>query len=426
MSNKFIPSFQSQTLAVFVLFIVFDGLYVTDQLIPYLMPVRYILFCVLGFGLLSFCWFLYKTKKIKKSHLTVTYFHLILLAYGLVFSSLNDGLLLASFRVYSFAFLAVFLTLFVMVEATKNEAYAEQNRTNQQSSLSKRRKINFNTFFLCLLILTPIAFYFLNILELSPTPRLNFDLEGSPRYLQSTSKLFGIGAIVFFHLAFSKSRWISAIYFLFAIILTFMSGLGGARGEFLVTLIILFLVSARNFRNRKTILLTFLLFGAGVGGWLYFGDRLNNLLIYERLSAVGLGDFGLRDVFFMQSMSLMDNKMECVLVGCGFNYFQVYYGHDYGGYPHNIFVELLITYGALAGGLIILLTCIGVAFGFLGPHNRTPVYWVLLYFLGISLKSGSLLDLTSIPSLVFFVYLALLASNRVYVKNSMQMMRVNT
>ena len=47
--------------------------------------------------------------------------------------------------------------------------------------------------------------------------------------------------------------------------------------------------------------------------------------------------------------------IDCALIGCGFNYFQVHFGFGPGGYPHNVFAELLITFGIPMGGLMVLL-----------------------------------------------------------------------
>ena len=191
-----------------------------------------------------------------------------------------------------------------------------------------------------------------------------------------------------------------------------MSALGGARGEFLIGLIVLSLILLRNLNKKRMVVIAiFLTFSLGLV-LINYWELIETLLIFERLAVVGLGNYGSRDTLLFQSLDLLSDRIDCVLIGCGLNYFQIYYGYDYGMYPHNAFAELLITFGVPLGGLIIFLVCTGSAFGFLSIYSRSPLFWILLFFLGVSMKSGSLLGLTTLTSLIFFSYLGLLALSK--------------
>lgn len=420
MNKRFVPSFQSQMFAAFLIICVLDGLYITDQLITYLIPLRYALFSVFGIGLINYFWSLYKSKKIRKNQFYTIFFHLILLFYGLLLGLVNGGYFLAGIRDYLFAFIAVFFTLFVILEVNRNSLYLFSLTTNSWPISSMLNKIDFNYFFVLLLILSPILLYLLDVIQLSPIPNINFDIGAGEIYQQSTSGLFAVGSILLFYFALiAQNRLSLTIYLLFSLITIILSALGGARGEFIIGLIVLSLIILRNI-NKKRMLLIAICLSLIVGLILInYWDIITDLLIFERIAVIGLGNYGSRDILLLQSLDLFSDRIDCVLIGCGLNYFQIHFGYEYGMYPHNVFAELLITYGIPLGGLIIFLVCAGSAFGFLSIYSRSPLFWILLFFLGVSLKSGSLLGLTTLPTIIFFTYLGVLALSRFisYFKN---------
>jgi hypothetical protein len=192
--------------------------------------------------------------------------------------------------------------------------------------------------------------------------------------------------------------------------MTGLCGLGGARGELLICiLVMIFLLFSFSTRKRNLFLIV-ACFAASFYFFSFFSQTIDGLLITQRLLVFGSGNFGLRDQLLIQSFHLLSDRVDCALIGCGFNYFQVHFGNGYGMYPHNVFAELLITFGIPLGGALIFLVCLGAAFGFLTSIKRTPLFWVLLYFLGINLKSGSLLGLTSIPVLLYFTHIGIFST----------------
>lgn len=413
MNKLYVPSFQSQMLAAFLIVSVLDGLYINNQLITYFVPLRYALLFIFGIGLLSYFWSLYKVKKIRKNQFYAIFFHLTLLFYGLFLGFVNGGIFLASNRDYLFAFIAVFFTLFVILEVNRNSLYLLSLTSNSWPISSVLKNINFNSFFILLLIISPLILYFFNAIDLSPIPNINFEIGVGNLYQQSTSGLFSVGSILLFYFALITQKRLSTIIFLFFSLITiFLSALGGARGEFLIGLIVLSLILLRNLNKKRMVVIAiFLTFSLGLV-LINYWELIETLLIFERLAVVGLGNYGSRDTLLFQSLDLLSDRIDCVLIGCGLNYFQIYYGYDYGMYPHNAFAELLITFGVPLGGLIIFLVCTGSAFGFLSIYSRSPLFWILLFFLGVSMKSGSLLGLTTLTSLIFFSYLGLLALSK--------------
>ena len=121
-------------------------------------------------------------------------------------------------------------------------------------------------------------------------------------------------------------------------------------------------------------------------------------------------NFGYRDVLLIQSFELLSNRLDCLLIGCGFNYFQIHYDYSFGLYPHNAFEELIITFGILIGVPLILIVLLGCIRGYFTKLGNTFIFYVLFYFLCISLKSGNLLTITAIPSILYLSYICLKGS----------------
>ncbi len=399
-------------MAAFIILIVLDGLYITDRLIALFVPIRYGL---LGFILAGSGTFLLSKLKlgaIKKNQFYAIVFHLILLSYGLFLSSINGGYVLFESRELMYTFLALFLTLALTLELNRNSIFFNWSISNASSIKYYKGQINLNLFLIILLIISPFLLYIFDAVELRPIPRINFDLSAADGgYLQATSKFFGLGAILLLFIALQEKTLTLSIFFLsISFVMLGLSGLGGARGEFLICILVMFFLLFSFPTRKKNLFLILTCFGALFYFFSFFAETLDGLKIVQRFSVLGSGNFGARDQLLIQSFHLLGERLDCALIGCGFNYFQVHFGYGYGTYPHNVFAELLITFGVPLGGAVVILVCMGVAFGFLNSIKRTPLFWVFLYFLGINLKSGSLLGLTSIPVLLYFSHIGIFAT----------------
>jgi len=81
-------------------------------------------------------------------------------------------------------------------------------------------------------------------------------------------------------------------------------------------------------------------------GYYFFADALtDDFAIVKRMSAFADGDLGSRDVLFYQAIDLLFDNTGCMVFGCGFEFFQKYYGYESGMYPHNVLVEFIVVYG---------------------------------------------------------------------------------
>lgn len=409
MTKKFVPSFQSQIMAAFLMLIVLDGLYINDQMITFFVPVRYGLLGVVLVGIGIFFLSKLQVGAIKKSQFHTLVFHLMLLLYGLFLSSVNGGFVLFETRDLLFTLFSLFLTFVLILEFNSNSTYLNSSIISPPPSNFYAQLINFNLFLIILLIFSPLILYIFDAIELRPIPRINFDRSSDASlYLQATSRFFGLGAILFLFFALQKKSLALSIFFLsFSFVMSGLCSLGAARGELLISILVMIFLLFSFLVRKRNLFLIVICFAASFGFFSVFSETLDDLLITQRLLVFGSGNFGLRDQLLIQSFHLLIDRVDCALIGCGFNYFQVHFGNDYGMYPHNVFAELLITFGIPLGGSLMLLVCLGAAFGFLTSIKRTPLFWVLLYFLGINLKSGSLLGLTSIPVLLYFTHIGI-------------------
>ena len=87
LKKKFVPSFQSQIFAAFLIVLVLEGLYITEQLITLFLPIRYVIFLFLLTGLFLYVVSIIKVGSLRKNQVYSVVFHLFLLSYGLFFKS---------------------------------------------------------------------------------------------------------------------------------------------------------------------------------------------------------------------------------------------------------------------------------------------------------------------------------------------------
>lgn len=178
-----------------------------------------------------------------------------------------------------------------------------------------------------------------------------------------------------------------SLYGVLTLLFVAFSFLAGGRGELLAGLfvILLALLSDRRFRIFAVLSLVVLAGFLMASNWVTVFD---DLVVLKRFRVVFEGDYGYRDVLLGQVVDLLKNEPGCALLGCGPGYFQEYYGHDFGLYPHNHFAEALVIFGlplvvlglaaALRGGLL-----------YYGKVGKLDLFLlVFIYSLLVSLKSG--------------------------------------
>jgi len=252
----------------------------------------------------------------------------------------------------------------------------------------------YSGWFLCYIFLGLLVTLAVGGLELSFPPAFYFasfkDGVDEQFYSQATSEFFGLGAIAAAYVTKTMSpgwkRYISGILiFLFL----GLSLLGGGRGDSLGAVIIVvgyfLLVSPMK---------TFLRMGVVTAASLFLirdWQCLEQLAIYDRLAVFGEGDLGMRDILLSEVVSLSSQEPLCLLTGCGFGYFQTYFGYEFGMYPHNFLAEALIVFGMPLTALGLITCAYGLKLYFISLGRIDFLVLFFSYYLIIKLKGGDIL-----------------------------------
>lgn len=218
-------------------------------------------------------------------------------------------------------------------------------------------------------------------------------------YSQGISKFYGLAGIATtWSAARAKSSSGRKILYALSVLFVFLSFFGGGRGDFLAAVIVIILIMLSN-SWRGAIAATLLAIIFLVLFFEYI-PRLSDDFVAARRFAVLLAgsNFGMRDILFDESLHIITNEFECFFFGCGFAYFQDYYGYRFGLYPHNILLESVITWGM---PLVIVLGFL-FALGLLTSDRNYFLTWAGLFFALIGMKSGDVLGSWFALSFVYY------------------------
>ena len=397
---------------VMLLLIIMKGLYINDTLISLIKPIRYSLLTVVAFLLAIPFVTLLKSGKFRTNSFIVMYIHLFLIGYALLLAWLNGGIKLIETELYFFLVLSVFFTVSIFYSINEYNYFLLDKIKNNlplKFSIPTNHKLLGVFFIFSLLII-----YFSGAITLDPYPIFAFDIVEiiNLNYLQGTTSYFALGAIFFFFLVCaSPNKFTKFCFLVIALIFLYFSMAGGARGDFAIGLFVIILIMFKFFSVRWIIITVFFLSGLVMLILSFELIDFSNFIMIRRFTGLFANEnFGYRDVLLIQSFELLSNRLDCLLIGCGFNYFQIYYNYSFGQYPHNVFAELIITFGIFISLPLILIVLLGCIRGYFTKLGNTFIFYVLFYFLGISLKSGNLLTITAIPSILYFSYIGLKGS----------------
>lgn len=220
-------------------------------------------------------------------------------------------------------------------------------------------------------------------------------------YSLGISNFFGLAAVAAAFLASREVRkGLSFLGVCMVVLFLLLSMLGGGRGESLAAFGVVFLLVTRKIWLAAALM-------SLIVGFSYIGmDVLKSLesdfLFIKRFLVLFEGSLSSRDLLLRQGYDLLRDNPQCLLIGCGFGYFQKYYQYGFEYYPHNVFVESIISYGLplVLCGLLSSLAGLVLHIRKVGSLDLLSVFFV--YALIVSLKSGYLLG--SWMVLVFFCY----------------------
>lgn len=223
-------------------------------------------------------------------------------------------------------------------------------------------------------------------------------------YSQGISQFFGLGAIAavfqLLSIGFQRSGLVKFLLPTLTFIYLLLSLLGGARGDAIfATIVILLYWLIRN--SKKNILLIILILGlilSTISDWSF----LENFILFQRLVSPS-SDLGHRDVLINKSIDLLIENPFCLIAGCGFGYFQKFYGYEVGLYPHNILIEYIITFGIPLTFFLVTFVIIGVRRYLRDQELPKAFLLIYLYLLLLGLKSGSALSSWMFMSATFYL-----------------------
>jgi hypothetical protein len=381
------------------------GLFINDFLTSFFMFFRYLLLVVIGLLLTKI---VLNSKKLKKNIIMALVINLSLLVYALYFGEINSGNELNDFGSYFILVLSFFFTLSIFFSVNEND-YFLINKIKNNLSLKPSIPMNYKLLGAFYIFVILLVYFGSDFSFLSSKINFNVDAQGIPQvYNQNTTNFFAFGAIFFTFIACALKNKISFFFIIIAMLYFYFSFLSGGRGGIIVGFVIINLILFKFLSVAQIILYLFSFSGLLAGILFYEIIDLSNLIALDRFKLIfNHADFGYRDVLLRQSFELLSDRLVCVLIGCGFNFFQVYYGYDAGMYPHNIFLELIITFGFLIAVPLILLTILGCVLGYLSKFGNTFMFYVMLHFLGIHLLSGNLVSIVAISIILYFSYISL-------------------
>lgn len=165
-------------------------------------------------------------------------------------------------------------------------------------------------------------------------------------------------------------------------LLTYLILVAGGRTEILSTLITLILLKPRYFIPIILAIVTLVMTTIDL-------DNLDTKVIgiVRLVDTVTEGEFSSRLGLFSASIETLYDKPECLLTGCGITFFQYHNGYGLGYFPHNILLEMLLSFGLP----LTLLVIVTIPLEFRGKITQTQLA-VIVFSLIQMIFSGTLLN----------------------------------
>lgn len=380
--------------SIILVVVTLSGFYISDDVRAVFSLIRYFLAGLLSIITLFFIIsFFYKNTKLSVNNFYI-FLYLLLLTYGLLLATINGGIwMVLEIKNLILLIISIFFSLSLMQQI---------EIIYTKSSEIKERYI-FSFIFSIYIITSLIFIIYMEALSFGPLPTFYYFLNGERYwYSQATTLMFGLSGIVFMYSSMHHNGVQSIIYIFLGLGMMILSLFSGARGEFIISFLVMLMLMFRII-SMKNLLYFFLI--SAILIYIFLSNfSLNDIYFLERMSSVIAGaDLGGRDYFLYLSLNLLTEKPICLISGCGFNFFQVFYDFPYGKYPHNIIAELLITYGMFISFPVLILAIFGVISGYFSQIGNNLHYYIMLVIFGITFKSGSLLSVMHMPAVLFFV-----------------------
>lgn len=400
----------------FVIFFLAPGFYINPEVLTIFWVLRKLCLAIMVFAA---CMLLFKSlfdRDLRRNVIVCLTLHLALLIYGLLMSLQFGGYIyFDTFRHIEYLLASVVITILLSgyISSANNKFYHSD------------RQIWMIAVFIIIGMIYLLAD---GALVFTPLPMFLFaSYDAVLEYSPETSSMLILSAIYFLFLAKGQNRSVKIALFCIVLLFFSLSLYAGSRGEVIVGLIVMSGILFRHFTIKESIvmcltLLMIIFITANVNdiiGFikkiLFIADGKMNLQaspFVERMRSVATGEhFGNRDFLLKQSFLILFDNYNCALTGCGFNYFQLHYNYEFGMYPHNFIMEMIITYGLFLGLLILATAFCGLVASLTNNYSDKFLYFTCVFLLGVAAKSGTLISISEIPVLVYFSYLGFKNAN---------------
>ena len=219
-------------------------------------------------------------------------------------------------------------------------------------------------------------------------------------YTQGVTSLYGTTSICTAILIKNgKSKIFSFLYIILLLLFFSLCLAGGSRGEIMFASAMIFFILKPQGKIYNLIFIIFaFIISISLVQYIIVSDT--DIVFLNRLREFVSGSsYGMRDVLYQQSTSLLKSDIVCLSIGCGALYFQSYYNLNYDLYPHNILAEYAIS----AGGLVTVLVFVSFVYGMIKIPHRSEVFYIGIYSFLIAMKSGDIYGSWIATAFLFFV-----------------------
>lgn len=214
-------------------------------------------------------------------------------------------------------------------------------------------------------------------------PYLNFT-DKDRNYSQGFSLFYGLQVIACMLLLGKQLSLTKKVVLMLSILVFFiLSILGGGRGEILILTILCFLWLM--IRSPIIAIPISVFLGSLILAILFqYQEELIFIARFERL----LADENIRVSLWMDAYNLILNSPNCLLFGCGSGYFELMTNQE--RYPHNFFIEYLISAGIFPFIAFIFLIYLILHYVFMMrkfPSEQLFIPLSFFFIFGLAMKS---------------------------------------
>ena len=225
-------------------------------------------------------------------------------------------------------------------------------------------------------------------------------------YSLGLSNFYGLMAIVFLY-SYYKRYSNDYVLVFFSIFSLYLCMLGGARGEFLITVSILCTLVV--YYNLSVTKLLFIVVVFSILVSLFFlnfdeivsSDQFTSNILLKRMELLLSGDFSSRDTLINNALELFYETPICFIAGCGIGFFQYYNDFPLSLYPHNFLIEMLVSFGILLSTSLLIIMLLGWLL-FVKRTGGGILSLIFVYSFLVSLKSGSMMTSWFVFSVIMF------------------------